>query len=191
MKSTQATVRQRVEEVLELRLAGATLRNIRHYANAPDPQSGRVPWNVSDSQLWRYIRAADDLLAAEREEDRDKLLNRHIAQRRALFARCLAVNDYRAALACVEAEARLQGLHDTPAHPAKVELPKAPKDVVPLVASTVADLRAGRLDNKTATTIGGLAGTLLRSMEVTELEERLAALEAVEEERRASRNGRY
>ena len=48
-----------------------------------------------------------------------------------------------------------------------------------LVASTIADLRAGRLDNKTAATVGGLAGDWLRAMGVGVLDKRLEALQAV------------
>src|SRR5262249_48844725 len=64
---------------------------------------------------------------------------------------------------------------------AKVGPLKAPKDVLQLVAATIADLRGGRLDNKTAATVGTLAANLLRSMELTDLEQRLAALEAAQQ----------
>src|SRR6266849_10532838 len=87
MKSTQAVVRQRVEEVLQMRLAGAEFLDIRQYAS----QNG---WGVSDRQLWRYIAEGDDLLAEMLETDRAKLFNRAIAERRHLLARCIAVNDF-------------------------------------------------------------------------------------------------
>src|SRR5262245_18448899 len=118
MKSTQATVRQRVEEVLRLRLLGGEFLDIRKYANEPDPQGGRQAWGVSVSQLWRYIRGGDDLLAETLEKDRDNLLNRHVAARRALLARAVPQNDLSNARALLNDEAEFLGLYT----PRKAEL---------------------------------------------------------------------
>jgi hypothetical protein len=185
MKSTQATVQQRVEQVLQVRLSGGDFLAIRQYASAQG-------WGVSDRQLWRYSAAADALLDKNTEKDLGKLLNRHLAQRRDLYARCLAQNDLSNARGVLADEAKLLGLYDRSLLPAAaLEGIDRPKDVTQLIAATLSEVRAGRLDSKAATTIAGLAGTLLRSMEVTELEERLAALEAAEAQRLAGhRNGR-
>jgi hypothetical protein len=51
-------------------------------------------------------------MAADFEEDRHKLLVRHVAQRRALHARTMQIGDYRGALAALKDEAELQGLYD-------------------------------------------------------------------------------
>jgi hypothetical protein len=104
MKSDQVTVQQRVEEILELRLLGAEFVNIRQHA----AQRG---WNVSDRQLWRYIAAGDDVLARTLEKDREKLLNRHIAQRRALLGRAIAGSDYGTALRIMQDDAKLSNLY--------------------------------------------------------------------------------
>jgi len=53
-----------------------------------------------------------------------------------------------------------------------------PRDVPPLLADTINRVRKGALDPKIASTIGYLAGVLLRSMEVSELEERIRSLES-------------
>ena len=87
MKSDKATIQQRVEEVLTIRLQGAEFLDIRQYAS-------EKKWGVGDRQLWRYIRESDELLARALEKNREKVLNRIIAQRRALYARCMAVSDY-------------------------------------------------------------------------------------------------
>jgi hypothetical protein len=105
MKATKAEIQQRVEEILQIRLAGAEFWDIRQYA-------AEKGWQVSDRQLWRYIRQADQLLARVLEKDRDKLLNRHLAQRRALLAKAMSIADYRTALAVLKDEAELQGLYD-------------------------------------------------------------------------------
>jgi hypothetical protein len=104
MKATKATIRQRVEEVLQIRLAGAEFWNIRQYAAEKE-------WHVSDRQLWRYVAQTDQLLAEQLDKDRDKILNRHVAQRRTLYARAVQTGDYRAALAVLADEAKLWGLY--------------------------------------------------------------------------------
>jgi hypothetical protein len=96
--------RKRVEEVLSLRLLGAEFVDIRHHASEKE-------WNVSDRQLWRYIAAGDAILAETLERDRSKLLDRHIAQRRGLYARAMAVSDYGTALRVLQDEAALLALY--------------------------------------------------------------------------------
>lgn len=115
MKSTKAEILKRVEAILEIRLAGAEFADIRKYA----AENG---WNVSDSQLWRYIRKTDELLAQSLERDREKLFNRHIAQRFALYARAMSVSDYRTALAVLKDQAELQALYPARTHQIKQDL---------------------------------------------------------------------
>ena len=104
MKSTQTTVKQRVEEVLEIRLMGAEFADIVRHAAAQG-------WNCGERQLWNYVHKGDEILAKTLERDRTKLVNRHIAQRRALFARCMAVSDYSNARGVLKDEAELLGLY--------------------------------------------------------------------------------
>src|SRR5262249_45688444 len=111
MKSDKATVKKRVEEVLDLRLLGATLPDIRRYASEQTP-----PWNVSDRQLERYIQASDALLDSLLEKDRQKNLNRQIAQHRVLYSRAVAVSDYRTALSILSDEAKLLNLYPAEKH---------------------------------------------------------------------------
>src|SRR5690349_4417564 len=101
MKSTKAEVQKRVEEILKIRLAGAEFHDILQYA-------AENHWNVGERQLWTYIQKSDQRLAETLEKDRAKIFNRHVAQRRALFARTTAVADYRTALAVLKDEAQLQ-----------------------------------------------------------------------------------
>lgn len=126
MKADKATVRKRVEEVLGLRLDGKDFVAIRQYASEQQP-----PWDVSDRQLWRYIRMGDYLLHLTLERDRQRLLNRHIAQRRALYGKAITAGNLRAALAVLQDEAEL--LHLYP--PKRTELTGA--DGGPLTAATV------------------------------------------------------
>ena len=103
-KSTKATVAQRVEEVLTLRLAGAAFVEIRQNAS----EKG---WGVGDRQLQHYIQASDELLAASLAPDRKKNLALHLAQRRLLYNRVLETGDYRTALAVLRDSAQLQDLY--------------------------------------------------------------------------------
>jgi hypothetical protein len=104
MKSTRAETEKRVAEVLNLRLLGAEFRDIKAHVE----QAG---WKVRDRQLWRYIRKGDRLLARTLEKDTEKLVNRHVAQRRGLYARAMAVSDYGTALRVLQDEAKLLSLY--------------------------------------------------------------------------------
>jgi hypothetical protein len=71
-KSTKATVAQRVEEVLTIRLAGAGFAEIVRYA-------AEKGWGVGERQLQNYVEKSDELLAASVEKDRPKRINLHLA----------------------------------------------------------------------------------------------------------------
>lgn len=108
-KSTLAVVALRVERVLRLRLEGMHFHEIRDYADKPDKPD--TPWNVSDSQLKRYIQKADDLLSERQERGRRRLLGLHKARRESLYAMSLKVGDFRTALAVLQDSAKLSGLY--------------------------------------------------------------------------------
>jgi hypothetical protein len=117
MKATKAQTQMRIEEVLRIRLDGAEFWDIREYVREKEREAGSV-WEVppggrplSDSQLWRYQAAADRLIAESCRSSRKKLLRRHLAQRRNLFAKAVSAGDYRTALAVARDEAELEGLY--------------------------------------------------------------------------------
>ena len=101
-KSTAATMEQRVEEVLRIRIDGAALHEVRAYA----AQQG---WNVGERQLQNYMRKADKLFREQRERRRGLLLSIHHARRESLYARAVNGSDYRVALAILDSMARLDG----------------------------------------------------------------------------------
>jgi hypothetical protein len=102
-KAEAAQVALRVEEVLRIRLDGAQLHDVVHYA-------AEKGWAVQERQLRNYIHRADDLLVERQEKSRKRLLARHVAQRDALFARAVNAADLRTALAVADSTAKLQGL---------------------------------------------------------------------------------
>src|SRR6266511_3861578 len=103
-KSDNAEVLKRVEEVLRIRIDGAQFHDIREYA----VEKG---WNVSDTQLRRYVQRADELLGERQDRSRKAVIARHLAQRQALYARALKASDYRTALAILADDAKLRGLY--------------------------------------------------------------------------------
>jgi hypothetical protein len=106
MKSSKVEVMKRVEEVFKLRLGGAEFADIVQYASAPEQG-----WGVSERQLWNYIRAADRLIQDRFDARAEHLLNRHILQRRTLYAHAMGAGDFRTALAVLQDEAKLEGLY--------------------------------------------------------------------------------
>jgi hypothetical protein len=117
-KPTKAQVEQRVADVLAIRLAGAQLWDVREYVREKEAEDGS-PWRLadgqkplSDSQLYRYIDRADKCIASACLASRKKLLRRHRAQRQYLYGLAVSQGDVRAALACLDSEAKLAGLFE-------------------------------------------------------------------------------
>src|SRR5262249_51983584 len=138
---TKAQVEARVTDILRIRLDGAEFWDVREYVREMEQQEGS-PWQLaegqkplSDSQLWRTTAKAEKEIAARCHPSRKRLLRRHLAQRRNIFGKAMSAGDYRAALAAVESEAKLEGLFDVPACAAKVEPIKTPEDALQLLAS--------------------------------------------------------
>lgn len=116
-KATKAIIARRVEEVLRIRLDGAEFWDVREYAREKEQEAGSA-WELpkggkplSDGQLWRYIGMADKMIAESCRASRKKLLRRHLAQRRNLYAKAISQGDVRAALAVLQDEAKLTGLY--------------------------------------------------------------------------------
>ena len=103
-KANKAEVAKRIEEVLAIRLDGAARHNIRQYAS----EKG---WEISDRQIDRYIRTADQQLAAALEKKRKLVVGLHLARRESLYARAINAGDFRTALAIIADIAKLQGLY--------------------------------------------------------------------------------
>jgi hypothetical protein len=117
MKATQATIQQRVEEILSIRLAGPQFVDIRQYVAEKEAEAS-PPWvipeggrTLSERTLWRYIQQTDRLIAESCQEGRKRVFRRHVAQRRHLYGLAVSQGDTRAALSCLRDEAELMGLY--------------------------------------------------------------------------------
>lgn len=185
MKATKAQLQARVEEVLAIRLDGAEFWHVREYAREKEQEEGSA-WKLaegqkplSDGQLWRYIGQADKMMAESCRASRKRLLRRHLAQRRNLYAKAVSQGDVRSALACIADEARLLGLYDLPAGPASLPSATTAPEVIRLLSAAIDQVGQGKLDARTAGTVGNLANSLLSAISATDLAARVEMLEAV------------
>lgn len=117
-KATKAVVDRRVAELLRIILDGAQGWDICEYVRENEQEKGSV-WEVpeggkplSDSQIRRYAARASQLIAESTRAHRKKLLRRHLAKRRNLYAKAVNQGDIRAALACLDSEAKITGLFE-------------------------------------------------------------------------------
>jgi hypothetical protein len=194
MKATQATIRQRVEELLEIVLDGAQFVHVCQYV-AEKQAAGEAPWTIpeggqplSQRTIWRYLRRAYRLMEKSYEKGRGKLRRRHLAQRRHLYAKAVSMGDIRAALACARDEALLEGLYDGAGGgnlPAAGNLEGA----IALLSEIIQQTGRGSLDTRKASTVGSLVSVLLRALEGGELARQLAELKEQLEEMRRHESG--
>ncbi len=118
MKADKVTVQARIEDVARVLLDGAMPFQIGPYVSGQET-AGEPPWTLpegakplSSRHIRRLVRRAEALIAEAARTNRKRLLQRHLAQRRALYARAVAAGDVRAALAVLDSEAKLEGLLD-------------------------------------------------------------------------------
>lgn len=95
---------QRINEVLEMRLAGAQFHDIVAHAQ----EQG---WEATDAEIRSYIDAGSAAIADQMETTRDGIIARHLAQRKRIYAKAVQGGDYRVALSILQDEANLLGLY--------------------------------------------------------------------------------
>ena len=117
MRATNPIIRQRIEDILRVRLDGAEGWDVRRYV-AEQEAAGEPPWTIpeggkplSERQIRNYVAAADKLVDESCRQSRKRLLRRHQAQRRQLYARAVSKGDERTALAVLRDLAELQNLY--------------------------------------------------------------------------------
>lgn len=137
--TTKATVLRRIDQVLQIRLAGAEFWDVRQYVRDQEAVAGS-DWEVpaglapmADSTVYSYIKRADKLIVESHERSRKKLLRRHLAQRRHLYARAVAAGDFRTALTVLRDEALLIGLYPNGEDQIRKEIARLKEDLDKLV----------------------------------------------------------
>ncbi|MFO0879975.1 MAG: hypothetical protein U0840_21735 [Gemmataceae bacterium] len=108
-RTSQNVLQARVREVFKLRLGGAEFLDIVEYG----VQNG---WRVSDRTIRKYISCADRLCKKVMQRKFDGLLERHLLQRRQLYAHAMNAGQYNVALAILKDEAELAGLYPPKEH---------------------------------------------------------------------------
>jgi hypothetical protein len=109
---------RRVEELVGVLLDGAVPEwDVCAFVREQEKEAGSA-WFVAEgesplsaSQIRRYHRKANDLIERSCERSRRKLLRRHRAQRRHLYAKTVAAGDYRTALAVLRDLGEMEGLY--------------------------------------------------------------------------------
>jgi hypothetical protein len=112
-KSTKATVARRVDEVVQLLIAGARNADIFQFAE-------KQGWNVGERQVRRYIKEARKNLADLVDCQLREFMGLQFAQRQALFARTYKEGQYAICLAILKDDAKLKGLYPNPRSPMQV-----------------------------------------------------------------------
>ena len=103
--------------MLRIKLDGAEFWDIREYVREKEKEEGSV-WHLepgddplSDSQIRRYMQRVDVSIAESCRDKKKKLIGRHLAQRRNLYAKAVSAGDLRTALAVLRDEAELEALY--------------------------------------------------------------------------------
>lgn len=124
-----------MQELIPMRLDGMEIHDLREYATANR-------WNVSYSQLRRYLRRADLELAKAREKRTQLLLGRDLAVCSRRMHACIEVGNEAGAATWFQLRARLAGLFDD-GKKAKPHAPADPASTSPTAPEpTLADYRA-------------------------------------------------
>lgn len=158
----------RIDDLVSVLLDGAIpLLDLPHFVGERQA-AGEEPWKepITGAKLVALIAAAEKRIEKSVQTPRRKLLSRHVAQRKHLYARALAQGDCRVALACLKDEAALQGLYDRQPR-RKAKMPTlgtqvSTASVQELLADVQAKLLRGEIDVRTAQTVAALAGVRLK-----------------------------
>lgn len=119
-RAAKKTTAARIAEIVDLRRGGAEFWTILGHVRDKESETGSLWYNgagadgkpLSESQIRRYLVAADQRIAAEIQPQREAVYNRHLALRRSLFEKALAQGNLRVALAILDSEAKLLGLFE-------------------------------------------------------------------------------
>jgi hypothetical protein len=160
-KADKALAAARSQDLLRILLDGAlpAAGHVTEYVRGQEGEEGS-PWHLKpgempmgERQIRRYVKAALDLIADISAENRGRLLNRHLAQRRNLFARAVQTGELGTALSVLRDEATLLGLYP----PTKVA-PTNPEGDKPYEPLTLTDAERRAALDRLYGTVGPGAG---------------------------------
>ena len=144
-RPTDPTIARRVDEILRIRLDGAEFWDVREYVREKEKEAGSA-WEVkpdgkplTHSTIWRYIRRTNLLISQSCGASRDKLIQRHLAKRRNVYAKAIGQGDLRTALATLVDETKLLGLYPRDDAEALAEIAKLKDEIRGLRATQEGD----------------------------------------------------
>lgn len=108
-KVTKAEKIQRVDLIFGLLSKGFTRSQICQYV-AKQEEQGNLTWGVSERTIDRYIQAATLRFEEVAEVHNNQRFGRALTRLDDLYARTVAINDYKTALSIIKTEADLIGL---------------------------------------------------------------------------------
>jgi hypothetical protein len=95
---------QRIQEILPMILDGAEHHDLFRYVSAKG-------WGITARMLYHYISDTYRIIDKRVEKERNRLISRHVLQRRRIYADSIKIGDYKTALAAAIDEARITGLY--------------------------------------------------------------------------------
>lgn len=110
-RATKVERERRIEELVELLVAGVPRRGILAWAAQQAAQSGGQRWDVSERQIDAYLAAARERLRATATPDRGYALGRSLSRLQLLFSKALAAGNLAVALQAERTLAQLLGLN--------------------------------------------------------------------------------
>jgi hypothetical protein len=128
-RPTKEQVDARVNELLRVMLDGAERWDLVDFVRQREKEEGS-PWFISEgsdplcyAQIRKYVGKAHKEIAKAGQGDRAELIRAHVAKRRNLYAKAVAMGDIRAALACADSECKLLGLFPEADSPSRAVMP--------------------------------------------------------------------
>ncbi|MBX9677155.1 MAG: hypothetical protein K2X38_00230 [Gemmataceae bacterium] len=116
MRGTKLQAEGRVTSLVRILLDGAATWDVREFV-AQEERNPESPWFLQEGEqprsyagIMKCLRTAKQVVAAEGNDDREQLLRQHIAKRNTVYAKAMESGDLRAALACLDSQAKLLGL---------------------------------------------------------------------------------
>jgi hypothetical protein len=135
-KLSKPATAERVKQALDSIAHCGPLSPIDHLRKHAKEQK----WNVTDSQLYRYLKMAWDSCEGAREKDREKNIARLLMKIRSIGEIALAKGDLRNARGCIQDEIKLLGLNHSMADMA---------EQIEQLAQQVKDVQSGQRKTET------------------------------------------
>ena len=168
--ATKAEIQARVDEVFRMILTGMHSDLI--------VQKIAEKHEIKERQARNYIAKANEQIARIAHVDRAAEFGRAVAQLNALYAASLKLQDFRT---CLSIRRELNSLLRLAPPPETAPAPalKTAADVLQVIETELGAMLGTEPGQDRARTVQGLALTGLRTLEISEMEPRIAALEAL------------